>query len=321
MKKSFFAAVLASLLVCASCSPASSGNALSYERYVLSGMDQGIGVADRLPGMAETVAVLNAEPSDPSYVSCTAAGLFSEDDLVTLYQKEATKHVYPASMTKCMTALLTIENVPDLSEEILVTDDAYANLSPDSSLANLKVGGYYTVKDVLSGLLLPSGNEAANVLAIRVGGSVPEFVKMMNQRAAELGMINTHFMNPHGLHDPKHYTSVYDLYLLFRTLVSHDVFLEIAGAKKALVTCRMGEEKTTAELTNTNSFIREYVKPPEGISAVAGKTGYTASAGRCLVMLSLNSKGKRFITVIAHANTYDGVYEETVKLMELIPNE
>ena len=313
--------MLALLLLFSACGIKTADSARFYDKYVLSAMDRGIGVADRLSGMAEKVAVLNDTPSDPGYVRCTAAGLFSEDDLVTLYEKEATKHVYPASMTKCMTALLTLESVADLSDEILVTDEAYEGLSADSSLANLQRGGYYTVKDVLYGLLLPSGNEAANVLAIHVAGSVPEFVKKMNQRAAELGMINTHFVNPHGLHDANHYTSVYDLYLLFRVLISHEEFLEIAGSKKAVITCRMGEERTTSELTNTNSFIREYVKPPSGITAVAGKTGYTASAGRCLVMLSLNSKGKRFITVIAHANTYDGVYEETVKLMELIPNE
>ena len=175
MKKALFPAMLAFLLLVSACSAKTADSSQFYDRYVLSAMDRGIGVADRLTGMAEEVAVLNDTPSDPGYVTCTAAGLFSEDDLVTLYEKEATKHIYPASMTKCMTALLTLENVADLSEEILVTDEAYEGLSADSSLANLQRGGYYTVKDVLYGLLLPSGNEAANVLAYHVAGSVPEF--------------------------------------------------------------------------------------------------------------------------------------------------
>ena len=290
-----------------------------YEEAVLRRMKVGIGVADRMSGMADGVVLAEEKTFDPDYVSATAAGLFAEDaEEGLLYAKAITERVYPASMTKCMTALLTLEYASDLNEELTVTSDAYRNLSDDSSTANLKVGGTYSVKSILYALLLPSANEAANILAVYVSGSIEAFVQKMNARALELGMMNTRFKNPHGLHDAGHYTTVYDLYLLFRELIRIPAFLEIAGTKSAEIRCTINGMVETSVVTTTNSYIRQYAAPPRGINPVAGKTGYTASAGRCLIMLFMDARGKRYITVVAHANTYDGVYEETSKLLELI---
>lgn len=290
-----------------------------YEQSVLDRIYEGAGDASRMTGMAEDVAVLERTVYDDAYVSAAAAGLFAEDEKAILYTKEPTKRIYPASMTKCMTALLVLEHSANLKEEVQITEEAYRNLTPDSSTANLKVGGYYTVEDLLYALLLPSANEAANALALYVSGDIGTFVKEMNERAADLGMFGTQYRNPHGLHDSKHYTTVYDLYLLFRVLISKPDFLRIAGTEKAVIHCRYEDEVTDAYITTTNSFIRKFTLPPEGVRAVAGKTGYTASAGRCLVMLFENEAGLRYISVIARASSYDGVYEETVKLLELIP--
>ena len=315
--------VAVALLLCFALSGCKAGSAAIdyYGKYIESSMYGGVGKVDRLPGKAEEVIVPGNENFDLSYVGASAAGLFAEDEKKLLYGKNLTAKVYPASMTKCMTALLVLENVEDLDAQVLVTEEAYQNLSADSSTASLKVGGTYSVTDLLYALLLPSGNEAANALAIYVDGNVTDFVKRMNARALDLGMVDTSFKNPHGLHDAGHYTTVYDLYLLFRALIEYPLFTEIAGTKKALIYCTIDGETVSQEVVTTNSFIREYTLPPDGITVVAGKTGYTASAGRCLILLSTDRKGRRFISVIAHANTYDAVYEETVKLLELIPDE
>ena len=134
---------------------------------------------------------------------CEAAFLADPDSGFVLYEKNADEKRYPASTTKIMTALLTLEHVDDLDKLVEVTEEDFKGVEADSSKAGFKVGEQVPVIDLLYGLLLPSGNEAANTLARYVGGSVGDFVQMMNKRAQELGCKNTHFVNPNGLQIPK----------------------------------------------------------------------------------------------------------------------
>ncbi|MBR4768418.1 MAG: D-alanyl-D-alanine carboxypeptidase, partial [Lachnospiraceae bacterium] len=289
-----------------------------YEKDVLSGFRMVSVSLDRMKPMSENVCLLTEDVlEDPSYVSAQFAGVFSEDTGETLYVKSPTDKLYPASVTKCMTALLVLENVSDLNEKVLVTEEAFSGLTPDASIAFIRAGWTYSVLDLLYGLLLPSGNEAANALAIHVSGSVKTFVDLMNRRAKELGMMNTHFMNPNGLHNANHYTTIYDLYLLFRKLIQNETFLAISGSSGKTVVGESGTQVETIEYTNTNSFFRGFTVPPEGMSVVAGKTGYTVQAGRCLILLSVNRAGQRFITVIAKAPTYDKLYSEMNDLLKI----
>ena len=137
-------------------------------------------------------------------VDATAALLIDLDTDQVLYEQAADEQRYPASITKIMTALLTLEAIGrgelDLNTEITVDAAALADITEDSSTANLQAGEKITVKNLLYCLLLASANEAANVLAMAVSGDIPTFVELMNQRAQELGMAGTHFVNPHGLH-------------------------------------------------------------------------------------------------------------------------
>ncbi len=290
-----------------------------YEEDVISRMFVHPVSYDRMQPMSDGLSVLTPDLKfdDAKIGKAEYAGLFSEDDDTVLYAKNATKRLYPASMTKCMTALLVLENCSGFDELILVEEDAYADMTDDASLAFLSVGWSYSVTDLLYGLLLPSGNEAANVLAKRFGGTVSNFVRMMNERALQLGMVNTHFANPHGLHAANHYTTVYDLYLLMREVTKYDRFTEAAGTASAVIRSVRGTERQEKTVTTTNSYVRQFTLPPEGLTVRCGKTGYTVEAGRCLVLMSEDRAGKRYFGVVAKANGYDALYESMNALLSM----
>lgn len=186
---------------------------------------------------------------------------------------------YPASTTKVMAALLVLENA-NLDDTVTIAEEDFAALDENSMTAGLEVGETLTVRDMLACLLLPSANECAYALARHVSGSVDAFVDLMNSRAEDLGCKGTHFANPCGLQDENHYSTAYDLSLIFDAALKLPDFVEIAGSSTwELPATNMQEARTiesTDELADANGPV--YV---EGVQAA--KTGYTADAGRCLL--------------------------------------
>ncbi len=174
-----------------------------------------------------------------------------------------------ASTTKIMTALLICENCPP-DKSVQITKES---VGIEGSSVYLKEGETYTVKELLLGLMLRSGNDCATALAISLGGSVDNFVEMMNLRASQLGLKDTHYVNPHGLHHKDHYTSCYDLCKLGCIAMKNPLFKEIVGTK--LSTIGKGEYQKT--IANKNKILFHY----DGGNGI--KTGYTKAAGRCLV--------------------------------------
>ena len=172
-----------------------------------------VGVAQATRSSAKTLAAapVNGAPASaaPSVVA-SAAFLFDANTGLALYSKNADAELPQASCTKVMTALVAVEH-GKLDQVITVGADAHALVGPDSSYMGLGVGEKLTLRDLLYGLMLPSGNDAAVAIADGVAGSVPAFVALMNQRAQQLGLTRTHFVNPHGLDAPGHYTSARDL--------------------------------------------------------------------------------------------------------------
>lgn len=210
-----------------------------------------------------------------------------------LYEKAAREKAYPASITKVMTALLVAEAIDQgkLTADTMVTASAAAlsNLHADGSSANIKEGETLSVRDLLYCLLLPSANEAANILAEAVSGNVDTFVALMNQRAQELGCTGTHFANAHGLHAEDHYTTAYDICLFTKAALSHDLVLEVMGTKvHTTAASNMAEPRkfynTNALLSNWHYIGYVYNK------AIAGKTGTTDEAGRCLVSAAVDGE-------------------------------
>lgn len=253
---------------------------------------------------------------DPA-IQATAALLADPESGMILYEKNARERRYPASTTKIMTALLTLEHCSDLEATVEVLEEDFEGVASDASKAGFKVGEVVRILDLLYGLMLPSGNEAANVLARVVAGSVDRFVLLMNQRAAELGCEGTHFVNPNGLHDDNHYTTAYDLYLITCEAMKYDTFAEIANtAQKTLPATNLQAERKvyTTNMLIFNRSYDSYYAYCKGI-----KTGHTSQAGYCLVSAA-ERKGSRLISVVLGCErgekTYYSSFYETRRLFE-----
>lgn len=203
--------------------------------------------------------------------SAKAAIVINGDTGEVIYAHNETEKLPMASTTKIMTALLLCEK-GDLSREITVTAEM---LRVEGSSMGLLAGDKVTLHDLLYGMMLASGNDAANVTAYTLGGTVDGFVKMMNQKAAELGLENTHFETPSGLDGESHYTTAYDLAKLTMYAMSNEEFAKAAGSRSA--TLNYGNPPYKRTLTNHNKLLASF----DG--AVGVKTGYTKKSGRCLV--------------------------------------
>ena len=185
----------------------------------------------RAPGFAAGLAVPKEGDDSPgegeAALSARAAGVLSLDGGTALYQQALTERMNPASTTKVMTAIVALK-YGNLSDLVTVPEEAVITES-GSSMAGVVPGDQMSLEDLLYGLMIPSGNDAANAIAVHVGGSIEGFVSMMNQEAARLGATGTHFVNANGLTDPDHYTTAYDLYLMFHEALSYDTFRTIIG--------------------------------------------------------------------------------------------
>ena len=235
-----------------------------------------------------------------------------------VYSYRPEKVLTPASVTKLMTALLALEH-GNMEDVLTVTATALDVGHWDASMCGLRLGDQATLETVMYGLLLPSGNEAAEVIGEYISGDVESFVALMNARAAELGMKDTNFCNPHGLPDDDHVTTAYDMSLLMKELLKHDKFFEIAGCAEAEMLCTDASGVERIMVTgNTNQYLRGKKILPEGITILGGKTGFTYKAGRCLVMYVQTEDGKTYIAEMFGAQSIDNLYYAMNKMLEII---
>ena len=213
---------------------------------------------------------------------CDAVYLEELNSSTVVYEHNCDEIVYPASTTKIMTYIVVTENISDIDgTTVLITEEALYDLDPESSVMGLEyhIGESFSVRDLLYGLMLPSGNDAALVLANYVGNSVSGFVDLMNRKAAQLGCDNTHFTSPHGLHDSQHYTTARDLAKMTKYAMQKPSFMEICNTVSYLPDGFYESIRTTNYLIDSEGHGGDYYYPyAKGI-----KTGYTDEAGRCLV--------------------------------------
>ena len=215
-------------------------------------------------------------------VAAQAARLIGRNTGRAVYEQDADERVYPASLTKIMTCLLALEN-GNLSDVVTVSASALDDLDADSSVAGLQVGEQMTLENLLYCMMVVSGNDACNVIAEHIAGSITDFVRMMNQRAYELGCLNTHFSNPHGLHDENHYTTARDLSIITQAALKSENFRQIVDTYEYQlpddnVRQNIPKLKTTNMLIYRSMSNSLYYSRAHGI-----KTGYTSQAGRCVI--------------------------------------
>ena len=235
------------------------------------------------------------------------AGIFNLTKNEVLYSQNLFKKLYPASTTKILTAYIIIKDC-NLNDVVTVSESA-VNQESDSSVCGLRAGDNITVHDLLYGLMLNSGNDAAEALAEYHSGSIEEFAKVMTREAHKLGATNSHFSNPSGLTDKEHYTTVYDMYLIFNEALKYDKFVEIIGSASKYVTYTNVKGQTVEKtFRNGNRYINGLETSPKGIQVLGGKTGTTYAAGFCLVLYSKNDAGDDIVSIVFKADCKHNLY-------------
>ena len=276
-------------------------NAAPLPAYAVNDSEgDGASASDSTDNTAVTTAdndsSVTALASNSPALDATAALLVSPDSGMVLYSKNADQKRYPASTTKIMTALLTLENVSYLDETVTSEAVDFQNVTADSSNAGILLGEQVTVRDLLYALMLPSANEAAYMLARHVGGSWEQFVDMMNDRAAELGCTGTHFCNPCGLHEEDHYTTAYDLYLIAKEAMKDVTFRDIVSTvQHRMAKTNLHEERI---IYTTNQLIFSSFQPWSYANCLGIKTGHTSQAGNCFVGYAEYGDAKLFSVVL-----------------------
>ncbi len=247
-------------------------------------------------------AATEVAPAEPEAftVDANAAMLIDLNSNRVIYEQNADARIYPASLTKIMSCLIVLENA-NLSDIVTIDEGAFEDIDSNSSTAGLKVGEQMTLENLLYCVMISSGNEACNAAAIHVAGSTEEFVRMMNERAQELGCYETHFSNVHGLHDEEHYTTARDLVRITQAALKSATFKQITDTDVyKLPATNLSDERL---LRTTNMLIYDstgnafYYPRASGI-----KTGYTTPAGRCVISTA-EYDGLRYLAVVCGAKT------------------
>ena len=244
----------------------------------------------------ETNAISGWPQGQDTYAE--TAVLMEAETGAVLYAKGMNELLYPASITKIMTALLAIENC-SMDEQVTFTEACLADQEPGSGNAGMKVGEILTMKQCLLVLMIKSANDVATQIAVHVGGSVAGFADLMNQRAQQLGCVNTHFVNASGMPDENHYTTAYDMALIFREAIKNELFREIISTLS--VTIEPTNMNPEARSYNTHHALLSPSAPEHYEGCFGGKTGNT-DASRCTLVSGAERNGMTLIAVALRAD-------------------
>ncbi|MDY2596320.1 MAG: D-alanyl-D-alanine carboxypeptidase family protein [Oliverpabstia sp.] len=244
----------------------------------------------------ETNAISGWPQGQDTYAE--TAVLMEAETGAVLYAKGMNELRYPASITKIMTALLAIENC-SMDEQVTFTEACLADQEPGSGNAGMKVGEILTMKQCLLVLMIKSANDVATQIAVHVGGSVAGFADLMNQRAQQLGCVNTHFVNASGMPDENHYTTAYDMALIFREAIKNELFREIISTLS--VTIEPTNMNPEARSYNTHHALLSPSAPEHYEGCFGGKTGNT-DASRCTLVSGAERNGMTLIAVALRAD-------------------
>ncbi|MGN0374400.1 MAG: D-alanyl-D-alanine carboxypeptidase family protein, partial [Butyrivibrio sp.] len=289
-------------------------NAISYIS------DSDLSKAD---GFAKNLAVV---PED-SENSPESANIHGECALLVdittgevLFQKNPHTRVYPASTTKCLTAMLAIkygdtESSRVVGDEIIITEDNVV-------MCDYRTGDTIPFDIAIHGALLKSGNDAAAVLALFAADSLEDFADLANREVYALGATNSHFVNPHGLMDYDHYTTAYDMYLIFKEAIKYDYFVKVisdkAYANSFQRTTQYGTYTIPCSYSTSNPFFTGAATAPGHVEVIGGKSGYTEVARRSYVLLA-EANGHQYIAIVMKDETYKYLCDDLSYLLTFIP--
>lgn len=259
----------------------------------------------------------------PASVGLDGVTLSDEEEKALLFNLETGEAVFaqniydqtwPASITKIMTAIVAMK-YGNMQDTVTMIDADFA-LEEGSQLSGMQAGDTVTMDQLFHTLLVYSANDAAMAIARQVGGSVENFVAMMNEEAKALGMTGTHFANPHGLHSEEHYTCAYDVYLMLNEAVSYSQFREVIRMSSYTLSATHADGSSGAySYSSTDKYLTGEKSIPEGVSLWGGKTGTTPQAGSCLALAAQNRNGIPYIVIVMNANNSTELYTDMTALL------
>lgn len=268
--------------------------------------------------LSEDICVISKDgqtTAQDAIMKAKASLMVNDTDDKMLYSHNIYKKMYPASVTKIVTAYVALK-YGNLDDTVTISYNASHITEYGAKLCGFSEGDQITLRDLLYSFLICSGNDAGIAIAEHISGSVKEFAKVMNREMKNIGATHSHFVNPHGLHNKKHYTTAYDLYLVFHRLVKNDTFMDIVSQSKytANFTGKDGKSKRLF-FTSTDRYLIGTATAPSGVTVVGGKTGTTSDAGSCLILYSKGKDNKNFISVVLKADGAYSLYDQMNNLL------
>lgn len=279
----------------------------------------------RADGFAANIAVVPADASnspESDKLHSEAALLVDVNEGKVLFQKNAHHKEYPASTTKVLTSLIALKYGDKtasrkIGDEVIIREDNVV-------MCDYRVGDEVSFDVMIHGAMMRSGNDAAAALALFTADSLSDFADLMNREALELGATESHFANPHGLYDDNHYTTAYDLYLIFNEAIKYPDFISVLSCLKYDGSFnRMtayGNYIINVSYNNTNQYLTGQRSTPDYIKIVGGKAGYTKLARRSYVMLA-EANGHKYILVTMRCDDVNWMYDDLDFLLSMIPDE
>lgn len=257
---------------------------------------------------------------DAQALSDTPALLVNKTTNEVLYYNKAFNEVAPASLTKLMTALLALK-YGTMTDTITLTADMNYNMISGAQTCGFLAGDQVTLKDLFDSMLVYSGNETANAIGIYISGNLTDFVALMNDEAVKLGATNSYFVTANGLDAEGHYSSAYDLYLIFNECMKYDDFVNAIETSNLTVQYQSSDGSAkTVDLQTTNYYLKGEATSPDGLTVYGGKTGTTDTAGACLICYAKDTAGQEYIAVSLGNSSKTELYSQMNKILGKIQN-
>lgn len=319
MKKRLFTILLIIILTLGGCQK-SSDQLFLYHDYISStNTDWGIELLED-DFFASKIVILSDDDYgiDDDLINSEAAILSDVTNKQAIYSKNPYERLYPASLTKLMTALLALKR-GELTDSVTISNNASHIFEPGAKVCGFEEGDIISLDALLHCLLIYSGNDTSIAIAEHISGSEEAFVKLMNSEAKRIGASHTNFVNSHGLHDDNHYSTAYDIYLIFNELIQNDVFINIISQSSYIASYKDKDNNAKEKTFNTtNLYLSEDKEVPEGITIIGGKTGLTSRAGNCLALLSKDGDNIQYISLILKASDSNQLYSDMYSLFSII---
>lgn len=260
---------------------------------------------------------INKLKNKPSF---NAKAVFVSSGEEAIYSKNSLKKIYPASLTKLMTAWVVFDKEKNLDREVSITSEMVKLSHPYAKKIRLMDGDKVTIRQLLNASLVTSANDAAKALAFAVAGSEEKFAVLMNKEAKKLGASHSRFVNSTGLHDNYHYSTLYDLYIIFNALLKNPEFVKMIRQPSYVMKYKnFAGAEIVVTMATTNQYLAGIYKVPNGYSVLGGKTGTTDEAGSCILMSFKSSEGREYTAGVLKASDSLNLYAQLGTIFENLP--